>query len=107
MRIAVMALQNAADARMNTSRAIRLAHSSLSLRVIGVGRSEVSVSSVEPQARRREVFLLVQRRSRIVRQLVFAGVRALDFQFVEEQGWADHGCWHAASAVADQRVVAD
>jgi hypothetical protein len=35
MRIAVIALRNAADARMNTSSVIRLSHSNLSRSVMG------------------------------------------------------------------------
>jgi len=65
MRIAVMALRKAAEARMNRRKVIRVSHSSLSRRVI------------RP--------LLRQGRRRIVRELVFAGVGALDFEFAEEQ----------------------
>src|SRR5580698_3725435 len=106
MRIAVMALRNAAAARMNTSSAIRLTHSSRSLSVMKVGRSQVSsfffkckTASAAP-----EILLapglLLQRRSRIVWQLVLAGVRALHFQFIEEQRRANDSCGHAAAAVA-------
>src|SRR6266481_1185313 len=69
MRIAVMALRKAAEARMNNRKVIRVSHSSLSRRVI------------RP--------LLRQGRRRIVRELVFAGVGALDFEFAEEQRRAD------------------
>src|SRR5262249_6778407 len=46
-------------------------------------------------------------RRRIVRELVFAGVGALDFEFVEEQRGCDDSGGDAAGAVADQRVVPD
>src|SRR5580693_3316092 len=113
MRMAVMALRNAAAARMNTSSAIRLTHSRRSLRVMKVGRSQVlSFCSKCKTARTapETLFirgLLLQWRSRIVRQLVLAGVRALHFQLIKEQRRTNDSCGHAADAVADERVVAD
>src|SRR5580704_11796128 len=109
MRMAVMALRNAAAARMKTSSAIRLTHSRRSLSVIRIGRSEVFVcgGSVKPQARERKGFLLFQWRRRIFRQLVFAGVRALHLEFVEQQRRADNSRGHTAAAIADERIVTD
>src|SRR5580692_7224005 len=113
MRMAVMALRNAAAARMNTSSAIRLTHSSRSLRVMKVGRSQVSSfcskCKTAPPAPETPFTpgLLLQWRSGIVRQLVFAGVCALHFKFIEEQRRANDSCGHAADAVADERVIAD
>src|SRR5580693_2248909 len=113
IRMAVMALRNAAAARMNTSSAIRLTHSSRSLRVMKVGRSQLSrfffkckTGSEAPET----LFtprLLLQWRRRIVRQLVLTGVRAFHFQLIEKQRRANDSCGHAADAVADERVVAD
>src|SRR5260370_13670517 len=109
MRMAVIALRNAAAARMNTSSAIRLTQSSRSLRVIELASRRAwlgSTSSVKPPELHRKAFLLLKRRSRILRQLVLTGVRALNFEFVEEQRRANYGCWNATAAVADERVVA-
>src|SRR5208282_646153 len=52
-------------------------------------------------------FLLLEWRSRVVRQLVLAGVRAFDFEFVEEQRRANDGRGHSPAAIADERVIAD
>src|SRR5208282_6207477 len=102
MRIAVIALRNAAAARMNTSSAIRLTHSRRSLRVIRVDRSQVPRSRFRPKtaSAAEKEFLFFEWRSGIVRQLVFARVRALYFEFVEEQRRGNDGRRHAAAAVA-------
>src|SRR5579859_4954013 len=51
--------------------------------------------------------LFLQGRGGVVGEFVFAGVGALNFEFVEEQGGADYGGGNAAGAVADLGVVAD
>src|ERR1700682_6842284 len=51
--------------------------------------------------------LLHDGRRRIVGQLVFAGIGALDFELVEKQRRANDRCSDSPGSVADQRVVAD
>src|SRR6266852_1805847 len=133
MRMAVMALRKAAEARMKTRRAI-WPSSSRRLRkfreVRGSGAStgsrmlsggsviEMSVTSCQAGAQRaaplrlfarlpwlRSFFL--QGRRRVIGELVLAGVGALDFEFIEEQRRADDGGGDAAGTIADQGVVAD
>src|SRR5260370_21741541 len=133
MRIAVIALRNAAEARMKTRRAI-WPSSSRRLRkfreVRGSGAStgsrmlsggsviEMSVTSCQAGAQRAAPLrllarlpwlrsFLLQRRRRVIGELVLAGVGALDFEFIEEQRRADDGGGDAAGTIADQGVVAD
>src|SRR5277367_4782649 len=109
IRIAVIALRNAAAARINTSSAIRLTHSSRSRRVIRVNPSQVPRSRFRPKTASavEEKFLLFEWRSGILRQLVFAHVRALHFKLIEEQRRGNNRCRHAAASVAYQRIVPD
>src|SRR5438093_9784715 len=95
MRIAVIAERKAADARIKTSSATRESHSMRSRNV-----------TVVSGPFRGQLFL-GQRRSRILRQFVFAGISALHFQFVEEQRRADNGSGYTAHAVIHQGIVAD
>src|SRR5713101_371253 len=109
MRIAVIALRNAADARMNTSSVMRLSHSSLSRSVMGgiVGTlhftnklAESFCQAPRPHSQGTSPLSLVKGRRRIVWQFVLARVRALHFQLVEKQRRADDRGWHAAQPVA-------
>src|SRR6266849_523776 len=123
MRMAVMALRKAAEARMKTSSAI-WPSSSRRLRKFrersgsgaSMGSNEILGGSVIVEKSKapakvrgrynwRSFFL--QRWWRIVGEFVFAGVGALDFELVEEQRRADHGGGDSAGAIADLRIVAD
>jgi len=46
---------------------------------------------------------LCQRRRRIIRQLILAGIRTLHLQFIEEQGRRNHRGRNSAGAITDQR----
>src|SRR4029077_7056771 len=74
-------------------------------------RAKVGRSLLRPHSCLRQVLwvgsLFLERRRRIIRQLVLAGVGALYFELVEEQRGADNGGGDAAGAVADLRIVAD
>src|SRR5947207_1935865 len=138
MRMAVMALRKAAEARMNTSRARWLSVSSLSrslrellggglpmlpaplasgrsgrsvivarVRVVARARPRPSGHAIASHASQICESLPGLRWRRIIRQFVLAGIRALDFEFVKQERWADHGGGDSASAIADQRIVAD
>src|SRR6266404_3191263 len=79
MRIAVIALRNAADARINTSSSIRNIHSSRSRKFIG-GISPLIYSSFRAKrgislgfVAALAILFLHQRRRRIIRQLILAG----------------------------------
>src|SRR5882672_3531101 len=97
MRMAVMALRKAADARMNRRKVIRVSHSSLSRSVM-----EETVYRLQLQTP-----LFCEWRGRIVRELVFAGVGAFHLQLAEKQRWTDDRGGRAAAAVAHERIVAD
>src|SRR5260370_28902987 len=130
MRIAVMALRNAAEARMKTRRAI-WPSSSRRLRklreVEGSGAStgsrmlsggsviEMSVTSCQAGAQRAAPLRLfarlpwlrsfsLQGRRRGIGEFVLAGVGALDFEFIEEQRRPDDGGADRAGAMADDGV---
>src|SRR5580704_7528115 len=115
MRMAVIALRNAADVRINIKSAVWPSASSLSRKGDMAKNQNDTDRTASLRIRRIPVKgwlllyrrLRLQRRRRVVRQLVFTRVGALDFQLVEEQRRSDHRRRDSALSIAHQRIVAD
>src|SRR5579863_10268222 len=103
MRMAVIALRNAAEVRMKISNAVWPSASSLSRRGDMSKNQNDTDSHANLCIRRtrvkgwlllgRRLFgrkLRLQRRRRVVRELILTRVGALDFQLIEKQRWCDH-----------------
>src|SRR6267143_1534872 len=109
MRMAVMALRNAAEARRDRreEKAPEFNTEGTEVAQRAPRRALGCAPTIARFSGFAAVISLLQRRGRVVGEFVLAGVGALYFELVEEERRADDRCGDASGAIADQRIVAD